>query len=806
MSSSSTPRVVVYHQEHGHGDTFVPLLPMVDSGNLTHLILAAVHITDDGVVTLNDHPHDDPHHEQLWAEAAQVQERGVPVMVMVGGWAPGTMCKLDGDDFDTYYPALRDFLRAHAIQGVDIDVEQDMSLDGVIRLIDQLRADFGSEFDIILAPVASAMWGGDNLSGFDYEELYRRRGEQIDWVQIQFYSGYGSLEDTRDVQRIIDRGVYPVDKLVLGVVGHPEDAHGYVDIDRQCATLSQIAATYPNIGGVDVWEYYRALPGDAAAPWEWIDRVHDALVHGADRINALGLIPTPSSVVRGEGSYTLPRVAAVSGEEKAIRALDIAVGPGAGLVLVPGDDAQVRLIDDPALPDEAYRLVVDADGVTIAASDVAGFWTAGATLRQLLPAWVNGPAPVPGAALELPFVTIEDAPRFSWRGVHLDVARHFQPLPFLYRFIDQLAALKLNVLHLHLTDDQGWRFEVDGYPELVRTASWRAHTHNPAWETNDGQPHGGYYTQDQLRALVGYAQARGVMIVPEVDLPGHVRSLLAAYPQFGDPGATEVKPVAPNFGVFDEVLHLTDETMEMVEAIFTQLLDVFPYSYWIHIGGDECPKTQWVNSPAAAELAETRGVDGPGELQRWFTERMRAWLAERSRGAVAWDEVIEEHEAPGTLIMSWRGHEPGIKALQQGNDAVMCTWGYTYLDQYQSTDETEPYAIGGGITWQKVLGYDPAMGVPDDVPGRLLGVQAQLWTEYMPTERQVEYMAFPRVAALAEIGWATTKASEGDFFARLVQAGHRWDAAGLNHRPVGGAMPWQHGGEGLRRRPDEHRG
>lgn len=798
------PRIVVYHQAHGHGDTFVPLAPMIASGNLTHLILAAVHITDDGTVTLNDHAHDDPHHDRLWQEARMVQDGGIPVMVMVGGWAPGTMCKLDGDDFDTYYPVFRDFLRAHAIQGVDIDVEQDMSLEGVIRLIDQLRADFGPEFDIILAPVASAMWGGDNLSGFDYEELYRARGDEIDWVQVQFYSGYGSLEDTRDVQRIIDRGVYPVDKLVLGVVGHPDDANGYVDIDRQCATLSEIAAAYPNIGGVDVWEYFRALPGGLEAPWEWIDRVHDALVDGADRVNALGLIPSPASVEVNDGAFALPSDAVVSGSPAAIRAVASAVGPGAGLLLVPGDDAHLRLVDDASLGSDGYRLVVDDAGIELRASGVAGYLAGGHTLRQLLPAWVNGPAPLPGAALTVPHVAIEDAPRFAWRGVHLDVARHFQPLPFLYRFIDQLAALKLNVLHLHLTDDQGWRFDVDGYPELVRKGSWRADTDAPAWPGTDGQPDGGYYTQDQLRALVAYADTRGITIVPEVDLPGHVRALLAAYPQYGDPAA-EWKPVANTFGVFDEVLHLTPETMAMVEDVFAQLIDVFPSRY-IHIGGDECPKTQWEASPAAADLAAELGLSGPAHLQGWFTAHMRDWLAARGRTAVAWDEVIEDPGVTDTLIMSWRGYEPGVEALKRGLDAVMCTWGYTYLDQYQSADDTEPYAIGAGITWQRVLGYDPAMGVPDDAPGNLLGVQAQLWAEYIPSAEHMEYMAFPRVAALAEIGWARPVASERDFFARLVQAGRRWDAAGVNHRPVGGAMPWQHGGEGLRRRPDEHLG
>ena len=811
--STSVPRIVVYHQFHGEGDTFVPLAPMVASGNLTHLIISAVHIVDDGTIILNDNPHDDPHHDRLWAEAEMVKQAGVRVMVMVGGWAPGTMCKLDGDDFGTYYPGFRDFLRAHGIQGVDIDVEQDMSLEGVIRLIDALRADF----DIILAPTASAMWDGDNLSGFSYPELYRERGDEIDWIQIQFYSGYGSLEDTRDVQRIIDLGIYPIDKLVLGVLGHPDDAFGYVDIDRVCATLSQIAARYPDIGGVDVWEYFRALPGGIEAPWEWIDRVHDALTAGADRINALGLIPSPASIALTGGTFTLPAIATASGPLGAVRAVAAAVGRGAGLALVPGEDAQLRLVVDETLASEAYRLQVDATGVELRAADARGFGAGGHTLRQLLPAWVNGPAPLPGGALDVPHLVVEDAPRFGWRGVMLDVARHFQPLPFLFDFVDQVAALKLNVLHLHLTDDQGWRFEVDGYPELVRKGSWRAETQAPAWEHGDGRPHGGYYTQDQLRTLVAYAAERGVTIVPEVDLPGHVRALLAAYPEYGDPDTApkpvlvdgvlrlDRAPVASTFGVFDEVLHLTPQTMAMVEDVFAQLIDVFPSTY-IHIGGDECPKTQWQGSAAASELATELGLAGPEHLQDWFTDHMRDWLAERGRTAVAWDEVIEDHDAPGTLIMSWRGYTPGIEALTRGMDAVMAPGEFTYFDHYQSADDAEPYAIGGHLPWQKVLGYDPAMGVPDDAPGRLLGVQGQLWSEYIPTAQHLEYMVFPRVAALAEIGWASTVASERDFFARLIQAGLRWDAAGVNHRSVGGAQPWQHGGEGLRRRPDDHRG
>lgn len=800
---TATPRVVVYHQFHGHGSTFVPLAPMIDSGNLTHLIVAAVHIEEDSTIVLNDHPHDDPYHDQLWSEVAMVQERGVPVMVMVGGWAPGTMCKLDGDEFDIHYPALRDFLREHKLQGIDIDVEQDMSLEGVITLMDALRADFGSEFAIILAPVASAMWGGANLSGFDYEELYRQRGDEIDWVQIQFYSGFGSMEDTRDVQRVIDRGVYPVDKLVLGMSAHPEDANGYVDIDRQCATLTEIAMAHPTIGGADIWEYFRALPGGEAAPWEWIDRVHAALTAGADRVNSLGLIPSPSSVTVGEGTLRLPRTVAVSGTPDAIGAVLDAIGPGSGLNLSAGDNAMLRITtDDESVPTGGYRLRVDADGIELNCVDLDGCLAGAHTLRQLLPEWSAGPAPLPAASIDVPHVAIEDAPRFTWRGIMLDVARHFQPLPFLYRFIDQLAALKLNTLHLHLTDDQGWRFDVVGFPELVRKGGWRTDTHAPAWAEHDGHPHGGYYTQDQLRALVAYAERRGVTIVPEIDLPGHVRALLAAYPQYGEPSETELKPVATTFGVFDEVLHPTSETMAMVEEIFAQLLEVFP-SRFVHVGGDECPTTQWVQSEAAAALAQEYGLEGPHKLQNWFTDHLRAWLAERGRVAVAWDEVMEDHDAEGTVIMSWRGYSPGGEAVKRGNDAVMATWHFTYLDQYQSEHDEEPYAIGAFTSWQTVLGYDPKLGVGDG-PGRLLGVQAQLWTEYMPTAQHVEYMAFPRAAALAEIAWAGSVASEEDFFARLVKQGKRWDAAGINHRSVGGAQPWQKGGTGSRRRPDDH--
>ncbi|MFC7620876.1 glycosyl hydrolase family 18 protein [Microlunatus sp. GCM10028923] len=275
-----TGRLMVYHQSHGTGADFVELQPMIASGRLTQLIIAAVHITDDGRIVLNDHDHDDPYHDQLWSEVSRVRAAGVPVLAMVGGWAPGTTDKLDGAGLARYYPPLRDFLARYAFDGIDIDVEQDMSLAGVIALIDALRADFGPDFAIILAPVASALAGGGNLSGFDYEELYRERGHEIAWVNAQFYSGFGSAADPADYVTIIERGVYPPDKVVLGMIGNPADGHGYVDVDRVAETVRDLVQRYPEFGGVDVWEYFRALPGGRSEPWRWIDLMADAMTPG----------------------------------------------------------------------------------------------------------------------------------------------------------------------------------------------------------------------------------------------------------------------------------------------------------------------------------------------------------------------------------------------------------------------------------------------------------------------------------------------------------------------------------------------
>jgi hexosaminidase len=532
----------------------------------------------------------------------------------------------------------------------------------------------------------------------------------------------------------------------------------------------------------------------------------------------LGLVPTPQKLTTRAGHVVLPHRLHGSGPHEWLDVVERVAGPGSGLRIspveaAPADDApagrgavqapSLSVARDESLPEGAYRLVADEAGVAIRAAGRAGLVNAVATLRQLLPPWACGLAPLPGQDLVVPFVEIEDAPRFSWRGMHLDVGRHFQPLASLFRLVDLLSLHKLNYLHLHLTEDQGWRFEVKKYPLLTELGAVRPHTRAPHWESDDGTPHGGFYTQDQLRSLVAYAAERGITVVPEVDVPGHVRALLHAYPEFGEDPDGAGFAVATTFGVFDEVLHLTDHTVAMVEDVFAELLDVFP-SEFIHIGGDECPKVQWQRSEEAARLAQERGLDGVELLQRWLTSHLRDWLSARGRRLVGWDEIIEEAEMPGAVVMSWRGTEPGIKALAQGNEVVMAPGQTTYFDHYQSKQDEEPYAIGGHLPWETVLAYDPTAGVPQAHLPRLRGVQAQLWTEYMPDAEHVQYMAFPRTAALAEVAWNATPADADEFRQRLRTHLQRLDASGVNYRPVDGPHPWQAGGTGHRGRPEGH--
>lgn len=514
---------------------------------------------------------------------------------------------------------------------------------------------------------------------------------------------------------------------------------------------------------------------------------------------ALHLVPCPQSVHETGPGVTLPPIVPVVGTAEEVQTLRTLLGEGAGLTLVqvdgaagPSDGSIMIRIGHGDHSAGGYSLVTDASGVRITTADRSGLINAVQTLRQLMPTWAYGLAPLPDAELTLPGVEIDDAPELAWRGVHLDVARHFAPFGWLLQFVDLLALHKINIFHLHLTEDQGWRFEVKKYPKLTEVACWRHGTRNPDWDTDDQVPHGGFYTQDQLRSLVAYANARGITVVPEIDLPGHVVALLTAYPEYGELHGGEIE-VQRTWGVFDQVLHLTDSTVGMIEDVFTELLDVFD-SEWIHVGGDECPHTQWRNSDAAQRLAASRGLPSVDHLQRWLTEHLREWLAERGRRLVGWDEIIDEAEVPGAVVMSWRGTEPGLRAIAAGNEVVMAPGDPLYFDHYQSDAATEPRAIGGHLPWQKVIAFDPYAGITDAQRGSLLGIQAQLWSEYLPSPRQVEYMAFPRVSAMAEVAWRGGPMRPDAFEPALRAQVERLEARGVNVRPLDGAHPWQQGG------------
>ena len=495
------------------------------------------------------------------------------------------------------------------------------------------------------------------------------------------------------------------------------------------------------------------------------------------------------------GSFELSGPLPASGDADWLEVADDLLRPGTGVRLHPagGAGARVVLAHDPELAPEAYRIEV-GDTLRISAGDVDGLRHACQTVRQLLPDAAGLPGFVPGTPMPLPGCHIEDAPRFGWRGAHVDVARHVQPLPWLFHFVDLMALHRLNVLHLHLTDDQGWRFEVRAHPALTEVGSWRPETRDPGTDAGDGTPHGGFYTQDQLRSLVAHAASRGITVVPEIDVPSHVRALLAAHPDLG----SGPQSVATGFGIFPQVLRLSDDALAMVTEIFTELLDVFP-SRWIHVGGDEFLPDQWLADPDGAELAASRGVSGVGGLRRWFTLWLHGWLAERGRALVGWDEIVDDGPVPGAVVMAWRGSRHALEALEQGNPVVLTPIEFTYLDCYQSDDEDEPLAQPGLVTWRDVARFDPASTVPEPLSPGLLGVQGQLWTEYLHTPREIEYMAFPRLALLAEVGWRG-RVVGGDLEGRLRAHLARLDAAGVEYRPLDGPRPWQRGGTGRRAR------
>ncbi|MFC9885526.1 beta-N-acetylhexosaminidase [Streptomyces pilosus] len=526
------------------------------------------------------------------------------------------------------------------------------------------------------------------------------------------------------------------------------------------------------------------------------------------------LVPAPRSVEgpMSCGVELTPETTlwAGPGTETTERWLRSALGGALGLPLRPGpEDAPggLRLRVDGTLAPEAYRLaVVTGWGVEITGGSAAGVFWGAQTLRQLLGPDAFRRAPVrPGLTRGIPHQIIEDAPRFRWRGLMLDVARHFMPKEGVLRYLDLMAAHKLNVLHLHLTDDQGWRVEIQRYPKLTEVGSWRArtkvgHRASPLW---DDKPHGGHYTRDDIREIVAYAAERHISVVPEIDVPGHSQAAIAAYPELGNSDVVDTASLAvwDTWGINPNVLAPTDTTLRFFEGVLEEVLELFPadagpFSPFVHIGGDECVKDQWRASDTAQKQIGNLGLAGEEALQAWFIGHFDRWLTARGRRMIGWDEILEGGLAPGAAVSSWRGYAGGVTAARAGHDVVMCPEQQVYLDHRQDAGPDEPVPIGYVRTLEDVYRFEPVPAelTPQET-ARVLGTQANVWTEVMEDQARVDYQTFPRLAALAEVAWSDLPApADRDFtgFERRMGAHYRrLDALGVAYRPPTGPLPWQ---------------
>ena len=446
--------------------------------------------------------------------------------------------------------------------------------------------------------------------------------------------------------------------------------------------------------------------------------------------------------------------------------------------------AIVLTIDKTIANAEGYKLDADAKQIRIAGASAAGVFYGIQTLRKSLPL-VNGKA----SKVSIPAVHIADAPRFAYRGTHLDVSRHFVTADSVRQFIDMLALHNINRFHWHLTDDQGWRIEIKKYPLLTQIGSKRAQTvigHNSG--KYDGKPYSGFYTQKQIRDIVKYAADRYITIVPEIDLPGHMQAALAAYPDMGCTGGPY--EVWQKWGVSDNVLCAgNDKTLTFIDNVLKEITQLFPSKY-IHVGGDECPKTQWQKCPKcqarikALNLEAKDGHSAEERLQSYIITHASNYLKSLGRNTIGWDEILEGGLAEGATVMSWRGESGGIAAAKQHHDVVMTPNSYLYFDYYQSLDKAnEPLAIGGYLPLETVYSYEPMpKELTADEARHIIGVQANIWTEYMPTFKQMQYMALPRMAALSEVQWSQPALKDyNSFINRLTEFTHMYDRLGYNY-------------------------
>lgn len=518
------------------------------------------------------------------------------------------------------------------------------------------------------------------------------------------------------------------------------------------------------------------------------------------------IIPDPVSVEKGSGRFLLSRQTIIRGDTSRAGIKNVATqlkrtmdsATGYDLSIAPEEVEPSRaqtsegLISLKIAPnskevdhEEGYHLEVLSDSINITAPTAQGLFYGMQTLLQLFPVHIyeSDYTLVPqNVAWAVPAINIKDYPRFPYRGMHLDVARHFFPVEFIKKYIDLMAMHKMNTFHWHLTDDQGWRIEIKQYPKLTEIGAWRDSTLVGHYGSGiyDGERYGGYYSQEEIKEIVEYAQKRHITIIPEIEMPGHASAALASYPELGCVEGKDYQ-VKTRWGIFEDIFCPSDQTFTFLENVLTEVMQLFPSEY-IHIGGDEAPKNQWEESPLAQQVIQRENLEDEHELQSYFITRIEQFLNRHGRQIIGWDEILEGGLAPNATVMSWRGTKGGIEAAKQSHNVVMTPNSHLYLDRYQADPESEPLTIRGFTTLQKTYAYEPVpKELSEEESKYILGAQGNAWTEYMHSGKKVEYMAYPRASALAEINWSPQSHRDWDsFHQRLQKHFKRFEVLGVN--------------------------
>ncbi len=492
--------------------------------------------------------------------------------------------------------------------------------------------------------------------------------------------------------------------------------------------------------------------------------------------NNIDFIPKPQNTLVGKGSFYITTKTYIQADENSFEAnyLKEAIQIQTGLhlkITSKNNSKNIQLVLlEPKIANfnkEQYEIVVSDSEIVISALTNQGLFYGIQTLLQMVPFEKKN-------EIAIPWIKISDAPKYAWRGMHLDVCRHYFPITFIKKYIDYLAHYKMNTFHWHLTEDQGWRIEIKKYPKLTEVGAWRNGSMVGRYDDQkfDDKKYGGFYTQEEIKEVVAYASQRHVTIIPEIEMPGHSLAALAAYPELSCKGGPF--EVGKKWGVFDDVYCPKEETFTFLENVLTEVLALFPSEY-IHIGGDECPKTRWKSCAHCQKIIQEKGLKDEHELQSYFIQRIEKFVNSNGRKIIGWDEILEGGLAPNAAVMSWRGTEGGIAAAKQKHYVVMTPGSHCYFDHYQGKPENEPLAIGGFTSLEKVYNFNPMPKELDlEEQKYILGAQANVWTEYILTPEQVEYMIMPRMSALAEVLWGTANPENYLDFKTRLQGQENW--------------------------------